>query len=295
MDTDTFHRERRFADVAAGRIAYIDVGTGPPALFVHGVPLNGYHWRHVIAGVRDMRRCIAPDLMGLGYSEIAPDQALHFDAQAQMLIEVLDVLDIDDVDLVGNDSGGAIAQIVAARHPDRVRTLTLTNCDVHDFWPPAAVLPTVRSAQRGVLATRFAQMVDRPERARDQRGLGIAYRDPSVLTDDVVRAYLAPLSTSAERAANLHRYFTSFDVRHTVDIEPLLRTLEVPTLLVWAVDDVFFHVDHGRWLRDTIPGSVGLIEVPDARLFFPEDRPDALVGPLRVLWSDRSPGRVEAP
>jgi pimeloyl-ACP methyl ester carboxylesterase len=287
MDVEEFHRRRRFADVSSGHIAYIDVGNGPPALFIHGVPLNGFHWRNVIAGVDDLRRCIAPDLMGLGYSEIDPHQKLDFDAQARMLLEVLDELQIETADLVGNDSGGAIAQIVAARHPHRVRSLTLTNCDVHDFWPPAAVLPTVRSAQRGVLATRFRQMVDQPERARNERGLGIAYRDPAVLTDEVVRVYLEPLTATDERAANLHRYFTSFDVRHTVAVEPLLRTLDVPTLLVWAVDDVFFHLDAGRWLRDTIPGTVGLIEVPDARLFFPEDRPNALINPLRDLWSDR--------
>ena len=84
MDIATFVR-RRFAEVASGRVAYFEDGEGPAALFVHGVPLNGYHWRHVIDRLRHRRRCIAVDLMGLGYSEIAPAQDVAFAAQARML------------------------------------------------------------------------------------------------------------------------------------------------------------------------------------------------------------------
>src|SRR5262245_37749979 len=132
LDIATFHAQRRFADVRSGRIAYVEQGHGPAALFVHGVPLNGYHWRHVIDRIADRRRCIAVDLMGLGYSEIAPSQDVSFTAQARMLGEVMDALGLDTVDLIGNDSGGAIAQIFAAQHADRLRSLVLTNCDVHD-------------------------------------------------------------------------------------------------------------------------------------------------------------------
>jgi pimeloyl-ACP methyl ester carboxylesterase len=84
MDITTFHAARRFADVGSGRIAYIEEGHGPVALFVHPVPLNGYHWRHVIEQVQDRRRCIAIDLMGLGYSEIAPAEDVSFAAQARI-------------------------------------------------------------------------------------------------------------------------------------------------------------------------------------------------------------------
>ena len=125
MDIATFHANRRFADVKSGRIAYIDRGRGPVALFVHGVPLNGYHWRHVIQRVHHRRRCIAIDLMGLGYTEIAPTQDVSFTAQAHMMAEVLNALGIEQVDLVGNDSGGAIAQIFAALYPARLASLSL--------------------------------------------------------------------------------------------------------------------------------------------------------------------------
>jgi pimeloyl-ACP methyl ester carboxylesterase len=289
LDAAAFHQQRRYAATPSGRIAYVEQGNGPPALFIHGVPLNGFHWRHVIDRVADLRHCIAPDLMGLGYTEITPKQDVSFAAQAQMIVEFLDALAIDRVDLVGNDSGGAIAQIVAAHHPERVRTLTLTNCDVHDLWPPQAVLPTLELARAGSLAGRFRQMIEQPERARDPRALGACYADPAVLTDEAIRLYLEPLVASEERAANMHRYWTSFDIQDTVSVEPLLRRLTVPTQIVWATDDIFFDISLAHWLRDTIPGVVRLIEVPGTKLFFPEEQPEALAGPLRELWTGAYP------
>src|SRR5580658_9096889 len=98
----------------SGRIAYAEAGAGPVALFVHGVLLNGHLWRHQLSGLADLRRCIAPDLLAHGDTEIASDQDVSVTANAKMLREFLDVLKIDQVDLVGNDSGGGIAQIFAA-------------------------------------------------------------------------------------------------------------------------------------------------------------------------------------
>ncbi|HXL45564.1 MAG TPA: alpha/beta fold hydrolase [Candidatus Binatia bacterium] len=151
MDAETFHARRRFAETPSGRIAYVEQGRGPAAVFLHGVPLNGFHWRHVIDAVGDLRRCIALDLMGLGYTEIRPDQDVSFTAQARMLAELCDALDLGPIDLVGNDSGGGIAQLFAAGHPERLRTLTLTNCDTHDNWPPEAVKPIIEAARSGAL------------------------------------------------------------------------------------------------------------------------------------------------
>jgi pimeloyl-ACP methyl ester carboxylesterase len=130
-------------ETPSGRISYTSAGSGPVALFVHGVVLNKHLWRHQLAGLSDIRRCIAVDLLAHGDTEIAPDQDVSVTANAKMLKEVLGALKIDQVDLVGNDSGGGIAQIFAALNPERVRTLTLTNCDAHDNWPPEAFKPFV--------------------------------------------------------------------------------------------------------------------------------------------------------
>src|SRR5215469_4555880 len=125
----------------SGRISYASAGSGPVVLFVHGVVLNKHLWRHQFTELSDIRRCIAVDLLAHGDTEIEPDQDVSVTANAKMLKEVLDVLKIDKVDLIGNDSGGGIAQIFAALNPERVRTLTLTNCDTHDNWPPEAFKP----------------------------------------------------------------------------------------------------------------------------------------------------------
>src|SRR6516225_11695779 len=132
MDVTNASATRQSVQTPSGRISYVEQGSGPVALFVHGVLLNGHLWRHQLEGLSDIRRCIGVDLLAHGDTEIAPDQDVSVTANARMLKEVLDALKIDQVDLVGNDSGGGIAQIFAALNPERVRTLTLTNCDTHD-------------------------------------------------------------------------------------------------------------------------------------------------------------------
>lgn len=287
MDAATFHSERRYAQTPFGRTAYIERGSGPVALFIHGVPLNGFHWRHVIERLSPIRRCIALDLMGLGYTEVAPGGDVSFTAQARMIAAFLNALDIAQVDLIANDSGGAVAQIFAATNPKRVRTLTLTNCDTHDNWPPPAIVPQIEAAGRGELVDAYAKFLDDPK-GRNVR-FSRAYADPSVLTDEVYRVYIEPLLVSPASRDNFHRYWLAFNPQQTLAIEPLLRELRMPALIVWGLDDVFFDVRWAYWLRSTIPGVTRVVEVPDAKLFFPEDRPDALVEPLKAFIAAAAP------
>jgi pimeloyl-ACP methyl ester carboxylesterase len=114
MDGNKLSEIRRSVQTASGRISYTEQGTGPAVLFVHGVLLNGHLWRHQLADLSDIRRCIAVDLPAHGDTEIAPDQDVSVTANAKMLRGFLDALNINQVDLVGNDSGGGIAQIFAA-------------------------------------------------------------------------------------------------------------------------------------------------------------------------------------
>src|SRR4030095_7771684 len=114
MTTSVVSANTRTIQTPSGRIAYTEQGTGPVALFVHGVLLNGHLWRHQLAHLSDIRRCIAVDLLAHGDTEIEPDQDVSVTANAKMLKEFLDALNIEQVDLVGNDSGGGIAQIFAA-------------------------------------------------------------------------------------------------------------------------------------------------------------------------------------
>jgi pimeloyl-ACP methyl ester carboxylesterase len=297
MDIASFHALRRFAAVNSGRIAYIEQGQGPAVLLVGGVPLNGYHWRHIMDRIGHRRRCIAIDLMGLGFTEIAPGQDVSFTAQAQMLAEVMDALHIEKFDLIGSDSGGAVAQIFAAHYPQRLTSLVLTNCDVHDGWPPPQVLPLIERARAGTLAPVFQPMIDRPDLARERYARGEAvplfrsYADPGVLTDEVIRLYLQPLFSSPQRLDAFQRYWLGFDNTQTVAVHAALKTLQAPTLIVWGLQDIFFDKKWAYWLKDTIPGARRVVEIEDARLFFAEDRPDALAGPLLQFWEEVAAGR----
>lgn len=292
MDIATFHASRRFAHVKSGRIAFFEKGQGPTALFLHGVPLNGYHWRHVIDRIQHRRRCIAIDLMGLGHSEIAPSQEISFTAQAHMVAEVIDALGIEQIDLIGNNSGGAVAQIFAAHYPNRLTSLVLTNCDVHDGWPPPQVLPLIERARKGTLASIFQPMLDRPDLARERYAKGESvplfrsYADPGILTNQIIRLYLQPLLSSQERVEAFQRYWLGFDNAQTVAIHFALKALQVPTLIVWGLKDIFFDKKWAYWLKDTIPGARRVVEIEDARLFFPEDRPDAIATSVLQFWNE---------
>src|SRR5712691_7467042 len=168
----------RSIETPSGRIGYAEAGSGPVALFVHGVVLNKHLWRHQLSGLSDIRRCIAVDLLAHGDTEIEPNQDVSVTANANMLREVLDALRIDQVDLVGNDSGGGIAQIFAALNPNRVRSLTLTNCDTHDNWPPEAFKPFVDMVKAGGLRGTLEAMLSDKSIYRSADALGPAYEHP---------------------------------------------------------------------------------------------------------------------
>jgi len=271
----------RSIETASGRIAYSEAGTGPVALFVHGVLLNKYLWRHQLAGLSDIRRCIAVDLLAHGDTEIKPDQDVSVTANANMLKEVLDALQIDQVDLVGNDSGGGIAQIFAALNPGRVRTLTLTNCDTHDNWPPEAFKPFVEMTIAGGLRDTLNAMLANKAIYRSPEALGPAYERPENVPDDDIETYLRPLVRSDQRTRDLQRFVAAFDNKHTVNIEPQLRELRAPTLIVWGTDDIYFPVKWAHWLAEAIPGAKPPVELAGARIFFPEERSEAFNQLLR--------------
>src|SRR5271155_1601236 len=264
---------RDSVETPSGRISYTEQGTGPVALFVHGVLLNGYLWRHQLKDLSDIRRCIAVDLLAHGDTEITPDQDVSVTANAKMLKEFLDALHIDQVDLVGNDSGGGIAQIFVALYPERIRSLTLTDCDTHDNWPPEAFRPFLAMAAAGGLRGTLDAMLADKSVYRSSQALGPAYEHPEQLSDDSIETYLRPLVRTEQRTRDLQRFLAAFDNRHTLAVEAGLKKLQAPTLIVWGTDDVYFDVKWSHWLADNIPGTRRRVELKGARIFFPEERP----------------------
>jgi pimeloyl-ACP methyl ester carboxylesterase len=275
---------RRSVQTASGRISYVEQGTGPVALFVHGVLLNSHLWRHQLADLSDIRRSIAVDLLAHGDTEITPNQDVSVTANAKMLKEFLDALNIDQVDLVGNDSGGGISQIFAALYPERVRSLTLTDCDTHDNWPPEAFKPFLAMVAGGGLRGTLDAMLADKSIYRSPQALGPAYEHPEQLSDDSIETYLRPFVKNSQRTHDLERFLAAFDNKHTLAIEPQLKTLKAPTLIVWGTDDVYFPVKWSHWLAENIPGTRRRVEFKDARIFFPEERWEEFDNELRAHW-----------
>ena len=270
------------AQTPSGRISYVEAGSGPVALFVHGVLMNKHLWRYQIAGLSDIRRAIATDLLAHGDTEIDPKQDVSVTANAHMLREFLDVMNIDQVDLIGNDSGGGISQIFAALNPVRIRTLTITNSDTHNNWPPEAFKPFVEMAIAGGLPDTLKTLTGDKSVYRSPGALGPAYEDPNTVSDADIDTYLQPFLRGEQRTRDLQRFLAAFDNRHTLQIEPQLRQLKAPTLIVWGTDDIYFPVKWAYWLAGTLPGAKDPVELEGARLFFPEERPEQFTKLLRA-------------
>jgi pimeloyl-ACP methyl ester carboxylesterase len=196
--------------------------------------------------------------------ETPPGQIRAAGARRQP-VALLDQLSISTVDVVANDSGGAVVQLLVARHPERVRTLLLTNCDVENDCPPAAVLPVTEMARAGTYVDKWLSpwLADKAL-ARSAEGIGgMTYTDPTCPTDEAIEYYFAPLVRSSRAA---------------------LKRCAVPTRIVWETGDTIFSQTSPDYLSRTFAKSTGVRRVPGATLFFPEEFPGLIAEEARQLW-----------
>jgi pimeloyl-ACP methyl ester carboxylesterase len=284
MKLNELEAHRRTATTELGDISYIDVGDGPPALFVHGVFTNAVFWRNVVQEVATQRRCIAVDLPAHGQTRTTESWDLSLPGLATALAAMCDAIDVGPVDLVANDTGGAVAQIFAATNPHRLRSLTLTNCDTQGNIPPPDFAPVVDLARQGGLAEVVKGLATDFDLARSNVGFGSGYERPQDLPDEVLHAYLAPLAESDLRARELERCVAQLEPGPLLAVEPQLKELDTPTQLAWGTGDPFFDLSWARWLRDTIPGVTEIVEIEGAKLFFPDERGAELAPHLLRHW-----------
>jgi pimeloyl-ACP methyl ester carboxylesterase len=285
MELQELDAHRHTVSTPTGDLSYLDIGTGPVALFVHGIATNAYLWRNVIAGLTGQRRCIAVDLPAHGHSPAIAD--LSVAGLASALAGFCDALALDRVDLVANDTGGAIAQVFAARHPERLATLTLTDCDTDGNMPPEAFKPMVQLAATGELApTAVGLFQDLDAAAKVSFGDG--YEHLERVDPRLIRSYLEPCVGTIQRAREFERLVAALDPADLAAVTPELGELTVPTLVVWGTADTFFDISWAYWLRDTIPGVTGVVEIDGGRLFFPDERAAEFVPHLERHWAARS-------
>lgn len=287
MSVSEFHSARQFITTDQGRIAFIDQGKGTKALFLHGFPLNSFQWRGVIPQLAALRRCIAPDLLALGYTKVTNGQSVAPQAQVAMLVQLLDRLSIAAVDIVANDSGGAIAQLFAIRYPERVSSMLLSNCDTEPDSPPPAVRPAIELARAGRFADEWlVPWIADKTLARSVKGLGgQCYSDSTHPTDEAIETYLAPLVSSKERKKLTNAYAEALDPNPLAGIESALKRCYVPIRIVWGTADTIFSQSSPDYLSKAVGNSLGVRRVPGAKLFFPEEMPRVIIEDATQLWS----------
>src|SRR3954467_12049024 len=266
----------------AGEVRYFERGEGAPVVFVHGVLTNAELWRE---GGPDVAaagfRCLAPDLpLGSHDLPMRADADLSPTGNADLIADFLDALDLRDVTLVANDTGGALTQILLSRRPDRVARVVLTPSDCFEYFfppifkalPPLARIPGSMAVLGQLLRIRalyplpilFGWVVKRP------------------LPDAVAQAYLSPLRKSAGVRRDLRKLLRSVHPRHTMAAAEALRTFDRPVLLAWAPEDKLFPIRLAHRLAALLPDAK-LVEVPDSYTFVSEDQPPALAGHIAVF------------
>jgi pimeloyl-ACP methyl ester carboxylesterase len=282
MKASEFHQARKFAETEFGRIAYVEQGAGPVALFVHGFPVNGFAWRGTIDDLAATRRCIAIDLMGLGYTEVGPEQDLGFERQAAMIAAFIDRMGLQQIDLVGNDSGASISQVFAARYPSRLRSLTITNCEVHDLWPNAMLKAVFDQFADPSIVMGMKTMANAPAVAR--QAFASVYEEPERIPDEAFKTYFEPLVSTDARSEAMRRFLNLGNLKVLTSVAPQLRELKVPTLIAWGEADTAFDLKSVEWLRNNIGGVRRVVMVPRGKLFFPEEHPKLMSVMLQEFW-----------
>jgi pimeloyl-ACP methyl ester carboxylesterase len=260
-----------------GTIHYRDAGAGPPVVFLHGLLVDGELWRKVTPLLSGDARCIAPDLP-LGSHRIALNAGADVTPAgvARLVGDLLAALDLDDVTLVGNDTGGAISQLVALDHGERVGRLVLTNCDCFEVFPPKEFVPMVRAAR--VPGALFAAV--QPMRAAAARRSPLAYgwlaHD---IPDEVTGAWIQPFLDDSAIRRDAVAFMRAIDKATMIEAAERLPSLKIPSLVVWGQDDRFFAPELGERLAAVL--GARLAPVAGARTFVSEDAPDALAGFIR--------------
>lgn len=231
MSIEELEWHRRTVTIPTGPVSYIDIGEGPVALFVHGVGTNALLWRHVVDALKSERRCVAVDLPLHGRTPAAPEQDFHLGSLAAVLDQFCAAAHLGPVDLVAHDTGGAVAQVFAARHPERLRSLCLTNCDTHDNLPPEAFQPTIDLAASGALAASAPALMADLDAARELV-FASGHDNVAGLPLDVVSSYLEPLLATPARAQRFEQFLLSLQAEDLLAVEGDLARLTVPTLIV---------------------------------------------------------------
>jgi pimeloyl-ACP methyl ester carboxylesterase len=255
-----------------GTVRYRDLGQGEPVVFVHGLLVDGRLWDGVAERVAASgHRAILPDLpMGSHVTPMNEDADLSPHGQAKLVADLIKALGLARATIVGNDTGGAVSQMVATRHPEVVERLVLTNCDLFDKFPPFpfSLMPPIARLPGGMT------MLQTPFRlgalARATYGLLAKKKIPA----ELVASWLAP-GMESEIRRDTRKLLAGTHKRLTLEAAEKLKAFDRPALLTWGIDDRFFKLSYAERLQQTIP-NCRLERIADAKTFSPMDQPERI-------------------
>jgi pimeloyl-ACP methyl ester carboxylesterase len=271
--------EHREIALPAGTVRYREAGEGPPVVFVHGYLVDGRLWDGVLGALSDRCRCIVPD-WPLGAQQVAmnPDTDLSPPGIAALIASFLEKLGLTDVTIVGNDSGGAMSQVLAANHPDRIGRLVLTNCDTHENFPPGVfkAMPPIAKLPGGMSLLAAPFRVGALARA--------AFRPfaRSRIPGELVASWMAPGMHDPAVRRDLKKVTAGMNKRFTLDAAQKLRGSDLPILLTWAPGDRFFPISYAERLAAEVPNA-RVVQIPDAKTFVPLDQPQRLADEIAAF------------
>ena len=257
--------------LSQGPIRYRYVGSGEPIVFVHGLLVNGLLWRGVVDELQRDFRCIAPDWpLGSHSVPMNPDADLSAPGQARIVADFLEALELDGVTLVGNDSGGAISQILVSRQPERIGRLALLSCDCFEVFPPRLFAHLGISARVPGGLNLLAQTLRLRLLQRAPIAYGWATKHP--IEPAALDAYVRPILNDRGVRRDTAKFIRGASPEHTLDAATRFRQFRKPVLVGWGADDRFFPWSLAERLAAAFPDS-RLERIPDARAFVPEDQP----------------------
>ncbi len=271
--------ERKQIELPAGTVRYREAGEGKPVVFVHGFLVDGRLWDGVVDALADRCRCIAPD-WPIGAQQIAmkPDADLTPYGIAGIVDSFLAALELDDVTLVGNDSGGAMSQVTVTRHPERIGRLVLTNCDSHDNFPPGVfkAMPPIAALPGGMALLSAPFRIPALARA--------AFRPfaKTPIADELIASWMEPGLHDAGVKRDAKKVTAGMNKRYTLEAAEKLSESDLPLLLAWAPQDKFFPISYGERLQREVPNAK-LVRIEGAATFVPLDQPQRLADEIAAF------------
>lgn len=279
----------RFVDVGSDRIAYREAGRGDPLLLLHGYPLSGLTFRHVVPTLADGFRCIVPDLLGAGDTQWTDHTDFSFAGQAVMLKRFADELGLTSYRVLAHDTGGTIARQLALIDRDRVTSMMLIGTEIPGHRPP--FIPLLQKVSDPRVTGPFKLAMRSKRFLASKAAFGGCFYDSTLIHGEFYATHITPVLADDHRIQGLLHYLRGIDFRLLDTFAVRHREITAPVLLVWGEQDTVFPVAAARPMVGQLGDGRGLVTVPRTRLFVQEERPDEVARIAREFFTagDRTP------